>query len=345
MAPNLVSRRATRQPDAGTGPVRLDLLANPLAPTDAVAEALADHDRMNVTSDDLEADIRRRLGQQVGVDGRWIVLAGSIDALYEGLVRWRLESAPFAVFPPTHLAELQRVLDLGGDIHVVPRTDTFDLGLMTSRRRFPETATSVVISPNDPTGTLVELHQLVRLSRQSHVALIDERHSAYTPRSVAPLAREFDNVIVFQSMEWWAGLHETPIAWAICPPSLGGPLRDALGSGAISRSALISAQATLDDWSWIQGTLRRLTLEKGRLYRQLRKLNMLHPPHRSWSNFVLTQFARGGAAYFVPRLEERGIIVHVPDQDLLPDHIRVSAVSAEATDALKRALIDIALGM
>ncbi len=345
MASTLVSRWAPSERDPGTGPVRLDLLANPLAPTDAVAEALADHDRMNVTSEDLAIDLRRRLGQRVGVDERWIVLASGIDALYEGLVKWRARAAPFAVFPPTHLAELQRVLDLGGDIHVVPRTDTFDLGLMASRPRFPETATSVVISPNDPTGTLVELHQLVRLSRQSHVALVDERHSAYTPRSVAALAREFDNVIVFQSMEWWAGLHETPIAWAICPPSLGTPLRDAMPSGAITRSALISAQATLDDWSWIQGTLRRLTLEKGRLYRQLRKLNMLHPPYRSWANFVLTQFARGSADYFVPRLEERGILVHVPAQDLLPDHIRVSAVSAEATDALKRALIAIALDM
>jgi histidinol-phosphate aminotransferase len=345
MAPNLVSRGVPIEPRPATCPVRLDRLTNPLAPTDAVAEALADHDRMNVMSDELAADIRRRIGHRMGVDERWIVLASGIDALYEGLVRWRVDAAPFAVFPPTHLAELQRVLDLGGDIHVVPRTETFDLGLNTSGRRFPETATSVVISPNDPTGTLVELHQLVRLSRQSRVAVIDERHSAYTPRSVAPLAREFENVIVFQSMEWWAGLHEFPIAWAICPPSLGTPLQAAMGNRTIERAALISAQATLDDWSWIQATVRRLTLEKGRLYRQLRKLNMLHPPYRSWANFVLTQFARGSAEYFVPRLEDRSILVHVPDQDLLPDHIRISAVSAEATETLKQALIGIALDM
>ncbi|MDQ4043928.1 MAG: hypothetical protein M3173_00560 [Chloroflexota bacterium] len=327
------------------GAIRLDLLDNPYAPTDAVAEALADCDLVTETVDEMAADIRRRLGRIAGVDERWVVLANGIDELYEGLVRWRVDSGPFTVFPPTRLGELQRVLDEGGEVEVASRTEAFELGLSTTARRFPSNSTSVVLSPNDPTGTLVDLHQLVRLSRQSRLAVIDERHGAYTPRSTAPFAREFDNVVVLQSMEWWAGLRETPLAWAICPPPLGNALQEAMGDPEIHRAALIAARATLDDWSWLKGTLRWVSMEKGRLFRQLRKLNMLYTPYPSWANFVLTRFARGSVEFFVPRLEERGILVHVPDQDLLPDHIRVSAVSAETTEALKRTLIDIALDL
>lgn len=338
-----MTRLLPHRPHQVPGVLRLDSLVNPYAPTDAVAEALADLDLNSTPSDRIAGGLRRRLAAMSGVDERWIVLANGIDELYAGLVRWRLQTGPVAVFPPTHLAELQRVLDLRGNIHVVPRTETFQLGLSTTRRRLPERATSVVMSPNDPTGTLVDLHDLVRLSRQSAIVVVDERHAAYTPRTTAHLAREFENVVVLQSMEWWGGLIDRPIAWAICPPVLGQHIQEAMLGHELDRVALIAAQATLDDWVWVRGTLRRVTMEKGRLFRQLRKLSMLHTPHLSWANFVLTSFARGGVDFFVPRLEERGIRVFVPDQDILPDSIRVSAVSAEATDELKRALIEIAL--
>jgi histidinol-phosphate aminotransferase len=325
--------------------LRLDSLVNPHAPTDAVAEAIADIDLVSTPDTEIACDLRRRLGRLAGVDERWVVLANGIDALYEALVAWRVDAGPVAVFPPTHLAELQRVLDLGGEVDVVPRTRSFGLGLSRSHRRFSERSTSVVMSPNDPTGTLLDLHELVRLSRQSATVVIDERHGAYTPRTTAPLAREFENVVVLQSMEWWGGLQEHPLAWAICPPSVGERLQETLAATPLDRSALVAARATLDDWTWMRHMLRHVTGEKGRLYRQLRKLNMLHQPYPSWANFVLVRFARGGVDYFVPRLEEQGIRVFVPDQDILPDHMRVSAVSAEATDRLKRTLIDIALGL
>ncbi len=328
-----------------TGMLRLDRLVNPDAPIDAVAEALADIDLVALDQDTLRRGLRRRIAAMLGMDSRWIVLAAGIDVLYRALVDLRLETGPFGVFPPTRLAELQRVVDRGGEIAVAPRRDGFALGLVRDDRRLPPGTTSVVMSPNDPTGTLVELIDLVRLARSSGMVVVDERHGGYTPRTAAPLAREFENVVVLQSMEWWGGLIDMPVAWAIAPPPIAGAL-DALVAGAApDRPALVAGHAVLDDWGWMRRLLHTTALEKGRLFRQLRKLNMLHQPSPSWANYLLVRFARGDVDFFVPRLDERGIRVFVPDQDLLPGHIRVSAVSPEATDALKRALIDIALDL
>jgi histidinol-phosphate/aromatic aminotransferase/cobyric acid decarboxylase-like protein len=83
--------------------------------------------------------------------------------------------------------------------------------------------------------------------------------------------------------------------------------------------------------------------EKSRLFRQIRKLNMISPPYPSWGNFLLCRFERGSSDFFVPRLAERGIDVYRPPHPNLRDHVRISAVSAESTQALKKALIDIAL--
>ncbi len=326
-----------------TGMLRLDRLVNPDTPIDAVAEALADIDLVALDDSTLRAALRRRIAAMLGMDPRWVVLAAGIDVLYGSLVDIRLDAGPFGVFPPTRLDELQRVVDRGGEIAVAPRAEGFALGLTRDDRRLPAGATSVVMSPNDPTGTLVELVDLVRLARASGLVVVDERHGAYTPRTAAPLAREFENVVVLQSMEWWGGLVDLPVAWAIAPPAVAEQLGDAVGERTPERQALVAGHAIIDDWAWMRRVLHTTALEKGRLFRQLRKLNMVHQPSPSWANFLLVRFARGDVEFFVPRLEARGIRVFVPDQDLLPDRIRVSAVSAEATDALKRALIDIAL--
>jgi histidinol-phosphate aminotransferase len=323
--------------------LRLDELRNPFAPTDAIADAMIDLESADWPVEQDIALLRMRLARHLNIDERWIVLASGIDALYAALVRWRVEKSPTTVFPPTRLNELQRVVDLGGEVCVSRRSHDFKLNISTDRKRLPVTGTSFVMSPNDPTGTVADVRDFVRLCRQSGLVVIDERHGAYSTRPAIPLTREFDNLIVLQSMEWWAGLGEGSLAWAICPPSLGAQLTDALDGPPIDREAVFAARATLDDWLWLTATVRQIGVEKGRLFRQLRKLNMLTPPYPSWSNFLLTRFARGGVDFFVPRLRERNICVQVVDQDLLPDHIRVSAVSAEATDELKRALIEIAL--
>lgn len=326
-----------------TGLLHLDYLVNPDAPIDAVSEALADLDLVTLDDETLLRGLRRRIAAMLGIDPRWVVIAAGIDVLYRALVELRLGAGPFGVFPPTHLAELQRAVDRGGEIAVAPRRDQFALGLERDDRRFPPGATSVVMSPNDPTGTLVELVDLVRLARASEMVVVDERHGGYTPRTAAPLAREFENVVVLQSMEWWGGLIDMPVAWAIAPPPIAGQLGELVAGETPERRALVAGHAILDDWGWMRRVLHTTALEKGRLFRQLRKLNMVYQPSPSWANFLLVQFARGDVGFFLPRLEERGIRVFLPDQDLLPNHVRVSAVSADATDRLKRALIDIAL--
>lgn len=323
--------------------IRLDTLINPFAPTDAVADVLGDINQFSWSDAEDALVLRRRLGQRYRVDHRWILLGAGVEGLYQALARWRGTSEPIVTFPPTGHPELDIAMDPDRGVMRVRRQPDFSLGVAPDLSTLRAGSTAVAMSPNDPTGTLIKLQELVRLTRQCSLVVIDERHGGYSPRTAAPFAREFDNLVVFQSMEWWAGLKRWPLAWAIAPPSIIEQLDSHMPLPGPSREAVLAVLATLDDWSWTQETLRRVTIEKGRLFRQLRKLSMISPPYPSWANFLLGRFERGDTAFFLPRLEERGIRVHDIADEKLPNHVRVSAVSAEATDALKRALIEIAL--
>jgi histidinol-phosphate aminotransferase len=197
------------------------------------------------------------------------------------------------------------------------------------------------MSPNDPTGTILTAQDAVRLSRKCALLIIDERHAPYSPRTLIPLVREFDNVVVLRTFETWAGLNGFPIAYAIAPPRLAAALSDGRFHLSIASSALVAAHATLDDLPYVLATVERVREEKARLFRTLRKLNMIRP-HASWANFLLVRIERGDADAFSTEVRRRDIAVHRPLQTGMGNYFRISATTAEATAALKNALIEVA---
>lgn len=323
--------------------IRLDVLANPHAPTDRVNDAISAADPRGESSDALATRLRERLGALAGVPPAWIALANGIDELHAMIARWRTERGPIVTFPPSDPQLDAWIGQYGGQIEAVPRLNGFRLPIEAGDSGLPRGSTAMVMSPNDPSGSIIGIQEVVRLTRQCAAVVIDERHAAYSMRSILPMVREFENLIVVQTMETFAGLTAMPLAWAVAPPSMAQEIAKQGRPSGVSRLALVAALAVLDDHDQVMRTVRWVMREKSRLFRQIRKLNMISPPYPSWANFLLCRFERGSADFFVPQLAARGIDVYHPPHANLRNHVRISAVSPEATNALKHALIDIAL--
>lgn len=323
--------------------IRLDVLTNPFGPTDRVFDAIASDDPRQIPDAVLSAQLREELGALSGVPASWIVLANGIDELHAMIARWRSEHGPLITFPPSDPDLEMWIGQYGGQVERIPRLSGFRLPIEVGDSGLPRGATALVMSPNDPSGSIISVQDVVRLVRQCAVVVIDERHAAYSSRSIMPLAREFETLIVVQTMETFAGLTSLPLAWAVAPPRMAREIAGRRRPSGVSRLALVAALATLEDHDRVMQTVQWVMHEKSRLFRQIRKLNMISPPYPSWGNFLLCRFERGSSDFFVPKLAERGIDVYRPPHPNLRNHVRISAVSAEWTHALKKALIEIAL--
>lgn len=323
--------------------IRLDVLSNPYGPPERVWDAIAADDPGRSSAESLEAELRRRLGAFVGVPESWVVLANGVDELHAMIARWRSDHGPLLMFPPTDPGLEAWIEAHGAQIERVPRLNGFRMPVRDDLSSIPRGATAVVMSPNDPSGTIITVQETVRLLRRCAVVVIDERHAAYSPRSVLPLVREWENMIVVQTFETFAGLTSLPLAWAVAPPRFAREIVKRARPSGVARTSLVAGLATLEDWSTVQQAVRRVMNEKGRLFRQIRKLNMISAPYPSWSNFLICRFERGSSDFFLPRLAERNIDLYRPPQPNLRNHVRISAVSGEWTAALKHALVDIAL--
>lgn len=332
---------APRRSLPAANPARLDLLANPFGPSVHVAEALASSDELHLPAGERELRLHLRLAGMLGVPPDWLLLANGVDELLRLILLWRRDR-PLVVFPPSDPANEQRAERFGVQLVRVPRSSRFMLDLDPDRcASLPRGATALVTSPNDPTGTLLGNQDAVRLSRACGLVVVDERHAEYSARTLIPFAREFDNVMVLQTFETWAGLAGLPVAYAIAPPRLIAALDAYRRPSGLTMGGVLAATATLDDLAYVRATVRRVREEKAALYRMLRKLNMLRP-YPSWANFMLAKIERGEPAHFARELARRDIHVYRPPQTELADTIRISATRPDHTLALKHALIEIA---
>lgn len=324
--------------------LRLDQLHNPFAPSVHVFEALADAEGLVRGDGCGENRLWQRIATYLGVQPDQLILANGMDELIDMVLLWRGNAGTVVLFPPTDDSHRQLVKRHAVEIIQQPRRSPSGIDFSDEDEGTRHSARMAIVqSPNDPTGVLLPPADAVRLARGHEIVLIDERHGAYAPRDLLRLAQEFDNVIVARTFETWAGLAGLPFAYAVAPKRIAAAVQEFARPSGIASGAAIAATATLDDLKYMEATVRRVREERTRLWRMLRKLNMLSVPYPSSANFVLARIERSDARMLQSELRRRGIIAHRPsDPDLRDHHLRISATTPEHTDALKRALIEIA---
>jgi histidinol-phosphate aminotransferase len=171
--------------------------------------------------------------------------------------------------------------------------------------------------------------------------LVDESYFEFCDRTVAPLVAEFDNLVVLRQFGPWAGLHGLPVGYALCSTKAAARLQRLTPPGGPNRAAQLAGIASLGDQENLKQRVRWLRLERGRLFRQLRKLNLVQP-YASAGNFLLCKVTRGSATSIQRHLQDRGILVKALTDRWLPNHLRIGVGRPEDTNALIAALRELA---
>jgi histidinol-phosphate aminotransferase len=322
--------------------LKLDRNENPYGPSLRVQEALSSYDRFGLYPDAEGRAARARLAAYVGMPAERLLLGNGADELIDLLYLTLLERGDeVIVAPPTFGVYAARAPLFGGRVVSAPRCPDFSLDLdALAMAVTPRTKLIVVVSPNNPTGNTIDQEQLVRLLGLGPLVVLDEAYVEFAGRSLVPLAREFDNLVVLRTLSQWAGLAGLRLGYGIFPTELMPYLWRIKPPFNVNAAALLAVEATLDDFSWVRGSVARLRVERGRLYRNLRKLNLLQP-YPSQGNFILCRVIHGEAARLRGRLAELGIMVRGYEGELA-GFLRISVGRPEDTDTLMKALLSIA---
>jgi histidinol-phosphate aminotransferase len=222
----------------------------------------------------------------------------------------------------------------------VPRTNRFEIdpdAIITTMRRQSNIKMVALSSPNNPTGNVTNHTTIVHLLHTGVWVVVDESYFEFCDRTVAPLVSEFDNLVVLRSFGPWAGLHGLPLGYALASTRVVARLHRLSTPGGVNRAAQLAGLASLGDRDNLTQRVRRIRLERGRMFRQLRKLNLIQP-YPSAANFLLCNITRGDASMVQRHLQDDGILVKTISDRALPNHLRIGVGKPGDTNALVASL-------
>jgi histidinol-phosphate aminotransferase len=323
--------------------VKLDANENPYGCSLRVQEALASFDKYHIYPDPNQRELRQLLASYSGFSPERILAGSGSDELIDMIMR--LFIAPgdeIIVCPPTFGMYSWSARLCGGQVVTVPRDERFQIDTEAIRAAIGERTKLIFLaSPNNPTGNLVSLSDVVKLLQTKAVVVVDEAYYEFAGVTVAPLVEEFPNLIVLRTFSKWAGLAGLRIGYGIFPKEIVAHLWKIKQPYNVNVAAQLAVKASLEDLAHLKRTVQRIRMERGRLFRQLRKLNLLEP-YPSAANFILCKVTRGSAKSLKKWLEQRGIFVRYFDTPYLSDYIRISVGRPEDTDRLMRTLLEAA---
>lgn len=320
--------------------IKLDANENPYGCSLRVQEALASYERFHIYPDPSSGALRMALAQYTGAAPERIIVGAGSDELIDMLIIALVDPGDEVIIsPPTFGMYKTRTEVFGGQVVRVARDETFAINVEAIARAVtPRTKLIFLPSPNNPTGNLVSQQDVVRLLGTGVMVVIDEAYFEFAGHTVAPLVGEFDNLVVLRTFAKWAGLAGMRVGYGIMPTELASQLWKLKQPYNVSVASQLAALASLEDRAAIEATVKRIRVERGRLFRQLRKLQLLQP-FESEGNFLLCRVLLGEARMLKEALEQEGIFIRHYNNAELRDYVRISVGRPEDTDALVAALL------
>lgn len=324
--------------------LKLDANENLYGCSVRVQEILASFDHYHLYPDLRQESLRARLEEYTGLKQERIWLANGVGELIDLLMRVFVRPDDEVILCPPTVQFYRFYAGLAGAklVEVARHPQTFevqtDLVLQAVSAR---TKLILIGSPANPTGNVTTSAELIKLLESKAIVVVDESFYEFAGISAASLVGEFDNLVVLRSFSHWAGLAGLRIGYGLFPESILKHLGKLRAISQLNAAQLIAAEAVLEDTQYYKSVLNWLKTERGRLFRQLRKLNFLQP-YPSQANFILCQVLRGDSVAIKKRLEREDIYIKSIQNAELPNHLRISVGRPEDTDRLMRSLLTMA---
>lgn len=336
-------------------PVRLNTNENPFPPSarvvDSISDALAgelaglqrypDRDAMALRSD-LAAYLARSTGVAVSADAVWAA-NGSNEILQQLLQAFGGLGRSAIGFEPSYSMHALIVRGTGTEFVAVARDTDFAIDPVTACEAITSLKPAVVFvcSPNNPTGTAVDLEVISRIyeavaANDLGVLVVDEAYAEFSNRpSALTLLAGRPRLIVTRTMSKAFAFAGARVGYFAADPAVVEAIlrvRLPYHLSAITQAAARGALAHADE---LLSAVDELKVQRDRIVSSIRALGLQVAD--SDANFVLFGGLPDQAVTWQALLD-RGVLV----RDVgLPGWLRVTAGTAEETTAFLAALTEI----
>jgi histidinol-phosphate aminotransferase len=280
------------------------------------------------------ADLKRALGERLGVSPDHIVTGCGSDDILDSAIRAFTEPGDALAFPDPTFAMLPSFATMNSlEERPIPLLEgTFDID--ADRLVEAEAKVTYVCSPNNPTGTLASRSALDRVIGGARgVVILDEAYIEYAldTESLAARATKEDRLLVVRTLSKAFGLAGMRVGYAVGSRELVRAVEKSRGPYKVTGLAEKMATSALDhDQEWVSECIRDVLESRRKMETFFGERGL--SPIASSANFLLVPVggeARGDrsrdAMDLAQRLRDRGVGVRpFPGAKGIGDALRIS---------------------
>jgi histidinol-phosphate aminotransferase len=295
--------------------------------------------------DFVPASLHERLADFAGWKSDGIIAGNGSNELIQALLMVTIgEGKDVLISEPTFALYRQVATVLGGEVHAVSMTGTLEYDSTALQNIVEEKQPDVTIicSPNNPTGCVIDEDVLVKLLRSSRgLVVVDEAYHEFAGHSVVPLLGEHANLIVLHTFSKAMAFAALRVGYLMAAPQLVSEIRKAVLPYNLNAFSQLAAEVAVEMYeAELRPLVSKIVEERDRLFVELKKIDGLSPVS-SKANFMVVRSEIEPKRIF-DELMKRDILVRdVSGYPMLRDYFRVSVGTPEENDLLLDALRDI----
>ena len=197
---------------------------------------------------------------------------------------------------------------------------------------------TIVCSPNNPTGSLLQAEGLKRILRAtSGLVFLDEAYHEFSGQSALPLLSEHSNLIVLRTFSKAMSMAGLRFGYLMAHPDVAREIHKAKLPYNVNVFTLTAAELVLERPDVMKTAIQTLVSERQRLIGELRKRSGVEV-FDSCANFFLMRTAHNARDLF-DALYAQGVLVRdVSSYPMLEGALRITAGKPEENDRFLNAL-------
>ena len=290
-----------------------------------------------------------RLNERLAAFADWrsdgIIAGNGSNELIQALLMVTMEPGKTLLLSePTFTLYRQVATVLGGKVETVPLTSELSYDNEALRRFIEEKQPDVTIicSPNNPTGCVIDDDALRALLKASHgLVIIDEAYHEFAGRSVVPLLKEHENLIVLRTFSKAMAVAALRIGYLLASPALVRETGKAVLPYNVNVFSQIAAEVAMENYDKeLRPLVSEIVSERDRLFAEISKIDSLRPVASS-ANFILVKSAIDPKQIFSELLARDILIRDVSGYPMLSEYFRFSVGTPNQNDYVVNAIREI----
>ena len=290
-----------------------------------------------------------RLNEHLAAFAGWrpdgVIAGNGSNELIQALLMVTMEPGKTLLLSePTFTLYRQVATVLGGTVETVfLHSDLkYDGDALSESIQEKQPNVTIICSPNNPTGCVIGDDALRALLETSQgLVVIDEAYHEFAGRSVVPLLKEFENLIVLRTFSKAMAVAALRIGYLLASPDLVREIGKAVLPYNVNVFSQVAAEVAMENYeNELRPLVQQIVSERDRLFVELSKINGLAPV-ASQANFILVKSDIDPTRIFTDLLARDVLIRDVSAYPMLREYFRFSVGTPEQNDYILKAIREI----